>query len=89
VVLVLSGQVTLNQATMPESASGADRGWLRFALQESGETLEAEMGAGGPAIYQLQLYPGVYGVAFEGTDCPTGRDGATPCQMVLLEGCVD
>lgn len=88
-VLVLSGQVTLNQAGMPDSTSGVDRGLLRFAREETGESLPAGVGASGAAVYQLQLYPGVYGVAFEGTDCPIGQDGATPCQQLLLEGCVD
>ena len=89
-VLVLSGQVTVNEAVMPGTGTGSDRGRLFFALEETGETVFAEMGTNGPAVYQLQLYPGVYGVAFEGTDCPLGGpDGATPCQVVLLEGCVD
>jgi hypothetical protein len=89
-VLVLSGQVTVNEAVMPGTSSGSDRGRLYFALEGTGETVYSEMGTNGPAVYQLQLYPGVYGVAFEGTDCPLGGpDGATPCQMILLEGCVD
>ncbi len=89
-VLVLSGQITLNQAAMPDSVSGVDRGLVRFAREETaGESLQAGVGTSGPATYQLQLYPGVYGVAFEGTDCPIAQDGATPCQQVLLEGCVD
>ena|GEM_PF-2695734 len=89
-VLVLSGQVTVNQAAMPSSTTGSDRGRLFFALEETGETVFSAMDTSGPAVYQLQLYPGVYGVAFEGTDCPlSGPDGATPCQMILLEGCVD
>ena len=89
-VLVLSGQVTVNEAVMPGTSSGSDRGRLYFALEATGETVYSEMDTGGPAVYQLQLYPGVYGVAFEGTDCPLGgQDGATPCQMILLEGCVD
>jgi len=89
-VLVLSGQVTVNQAAMPDTVSGSDRGRLYFAREETGETVYAPMDTSGPAVYQLQLYPGVYGVAFEGTDCPLGgTDGATPCQRVLLEGCVD
>jgi len=89
-VLVLSGQVTVNEAVMPGTSSGSDRGRLYFALEATGETVYSEMNTNGPAVYQLQLYPGIYGVAFEGTDCPLGGpDGATPCQMILLEGCVD
>ncbi|HUU00193.1 MAG TPA: hypothetical protein VM425_01990 [Myxococcota bacterium] len=86
-VLSISGQITMGAAQMPDSVAGGERGRLFFVSEESGDSLQAPVESQGPAVYQLDLYPGSYGVVFEGTDCPVAADGATPCQDILLEGC--
>jgi hypothetical protein len=86
-VLAISGQITVNAAQMPDGVTGGERGSLFFVSEESGDSLQATLESQGPAVYQLDLYPGSYGVVFDGSDCPAAEDGATPCQDILLEGC--
>ncbi len=83
-VLELSGVVKVDGASAPVSATGADRGLIRFQEKDSGDVL-ASVGASGPAQYQLRLFPGTYSVTFENRlDCPATGSPPYPCQGEVL-----
>ena len=80
---LLTGTVSVNGATMAQSATGKERGKLLFSDAEG--AVAAGVGASGAASFRALLFRGTYAVSFTNTlDCPTDGSGATPCQSWSL-----
>ena len=62
---VVSGQVTLNGAVMPDDAAASARGSLIFRRADTGDELWANLPKAGAASYQTTLYAGPYAVGFD------------------------
>lgn len=77
-VFSLSGLVTLDGASLPESA-GASRGALRLG------PLLLDLGASGPAHYSTRLLEGAWPVSAQGA--PGCDKGGLPCGSVVVPVC--
>ncbi len=60
-IVRLSGELVLDGAAVPSGGNGS-RGALVFSGENLGE-VRAELGASGPAVYQVALFAGTYDVA--------------------------
>jgi hypothetical protein len=76
--VTITGQVTVNGASMPNNSSSNSRGWLVFYDRKSLDTAEVEFAASGPATYSITLFKGRYDVRLN----PRNRDWQTAIPTV-------
>jgi hypothetical protein len=80
----VSGEVQLNGAQMPDNSLGtATRGSLRFVDRKTADSITADLGASGPATFNLTLFAGTYDVLLDGG---SSQDALPYSSTVLLTG---
>ena len=91
-VVSVSGEVTLNGATMPNNTKlydeDEDRGHVVFRNRMTGDVLYAAIGAQGAGLYESEIFADAYDVLFDAASA-SYQDVLPDQELVVRTGCVD